>query len=92
MCESERVNESGEALVKDKSALNFEKALLETESLRLDFQVASMWIIHVIYKLPHHTQVEIEPLRLDFQVDAKWQISHIRSNPNIKTEPQRLDL
>ena len=57
------MNESGEALVKDKSALNFEKALLETESLRLDFQV-----------------------------DAKWQISHIRSNPNIKTEPQRLDL
>lgn len=76
-------------------ALNLKNLILEIESNRLSFQVASVSPRQVSpcqMLLPFGIQMEIESLRLDFHLDAKWQERHIRSHPNIKTESLRLDL
>ena len=63
--------------VEIETSLNFEKALLETESLRLDFQgLPPLYVgILIATSYTHGNRV---------YVNAKWQISHIRSDPNIK--------
>ena len=72
--------------VEIETSLNFEKALLETESLRLDFQgLPPLYVgILIATSYTHGNRVLDTRFPCEFHVNAKWKISHIRSDPNIK--------